>query len=175
MKRTHHCGELNAKHIGKKVVLMGWCDVRRDHGGLIFIDLRDRWGKTQIVFDPQVSGESQALAKEIRSEYVLAVEGKVRKRPKGMENKKIPTGAVEVVVTESSILNRCPTPPFEISSDAEVSEETRLKYRFLDLRRPQMQKFLELRHNTAQAVRHYLSTAGFFEVETPMLTRSTPE
>lgn len=174
-KRTHTCGELTAKHVGKKVVLMGWCDVRRDHGGLIFIDLRDRFGKTQIVFDPQIFPETQGVGKEIRSEYVVAVEGKVRKRPKGMENRKIPTGAVEVVALDCAILNVSPPPPFEITSDTEASEEVRLKYRFLDLRRPSMQRFMELRHRTAQVVRNYLSREGFIEVETPMLTRSTPE
>ena len=174
-KRTHNCGELNKKQIGKKVVLMGWCDVRRDHGGLIFVDLRDRWGKTQVVFDPQLSPKTQSVAKEIRSEFVIAVEGEVRHRPKGMENKKIPTGEVEVVVKECAILNSSPTPPFEISSDIDVAEEVRLRYRFLDLRRPVMQNFMELRHRTAQVVRNHLSEEGFIEVETPMLTRSTPE
>ncbi|OGQ70684.1 MAG: aspartate--tRNA ligase [Deltaproteobacteria bacterium RIFCSPLOWO2_12_FULL_44_12] len=175
MKRTHTCGELNKKQVGKKVILMGWCDVRRDHGGLIFIDLRDRWGKTQIVFDPSVAQAAQGLAKEIRSEFVLEVEGKVRKRPQGMENKKLPTGEIEVVVQCLKILNRCPTPPFEISDQADVAEEVRLKYRFLDLRRPSMQNYLILRHKTAQAVRNYLSKQNFLEVETPVLTRSTPE
>lgn len=174
-KRTHLCGELTKKQVGKMVVLKGWCDVRRDHGGLIFVDLRDRTGKTQIVFDPQEFPKTLNAAKEIRSEYVLAVEGKVRKRPKGMENKKIATGEVEVLVGACAILNRCPTPPFEISDEVEAAEEIRLKYRFLDLRRPAMQKFLVLRHNTAQVVRNFLSQEGFVEVETPMLTRSTPE
>ena len=174
-KRSHTCGELVAKHAGKKVVLMGWCDVRRDHGGLVFVDLRDRWGKTQIVFDPQVCEKTAALAKEIRSEYVLAVEGIVRKRPNGMENKKIATGAIEVIVKEAAILNRSPTPPFEISTDKEVTEEVKLEYRFLDLRREKMQKLLELRHRAAQSVRNYFSQNNFLEIETPMLTRSTPE
>lgn len=175
MKRTHTCGDLNAKQNGKKVILMGWCDVRRDHGGLIFVDLRDRYGKTQIVFDPKIAPEAVSIAKEIRSEYVLAIEGKVRKRPKGMENKKITTGDIEVAVLKCSILNRSPAPPFEISDTTDAAEEIRLKYRFLDLRRPQMQRYLFLRHAAAQATRRYLSDHGFIEVETPMLTRSTPE
>ncbi|MDO8527847.1 MAG: aspartate--tRNA ligase [Deltaproteobacteria bacterium] len=175
MKRTHTCGELTKKLVGKKVILMGWCDVRRDHGGLIFVDLRDRWGKTQIVFDPQIAREPLDQGKEIRSEYVLSIEGKVRARPKGMENKKIGTGEVEVVVLNCKILNRCPTPPFEISDDTDAAEEIRLKYRYLDLRRPSMQKYLILRHKMAQVVRNYLSNENFLEVETPMLTRSTPE
>lgn len=175
MKRTHHCGELRPKHVGKKVVLMGWCDVRRDHGGLIFVDLRDRFGKTQVVFDPKSSQSVKTHAKEIRSEFVVAVEGKVRARPKGMENKKLETGGIEVLASECLILNRCPTPPFEIGDEVNVSEDIRLKYRFLDLRRPKMQRFLEKRHQTAQVVRKTLSELGFLEVETPVLTRSTPE
>ena len=175
MKRTHNCGELTAKNTGKKVTLMGWCDVRRDHGGLIFVDLRDRYGKTQIVFDPKLASKAMPLAKEIRSEYVLAVEGEVRRRPKGMENKKLPTGEVEVAVHDCSILNRSPVPPFEISDATDAAEDIRLKYRFLDLRRPVMQRSLMLRHAAAQSARSYLSDHGFLEVETPMLTRSTPE
>ncbi len=174
-KRTHTCGALIAKNAGKKVVLMGWCDARRDHGGLIFVDLRDRFGRTQIVFDPKVAEKIMPLAKEIRSEYVLAIEGIVRKRPKGMENKKMATGAIEVLVHDCAILNRSPVPPFEISDETTVSEDIRLKYRFLDLRRPKMQRTMILRHLAAQSVRRSLSEQGFLEIETPMLTRSTPE
>ncbi|MBI4224293.1 MAG: aspartate--tRNA ligase, partial [Deltaproteobacteria bacterium] len=171
LKRTHTCGDLTAKHAGKKAVLTGWCDVRRDHGGLVFVDLRDRYGKTQVVLDPKKIRQ----AKDIRPEYVLAVSGAVRKRPKGMENKKMATGAVELAAEECAILNRSPTPPFEISEEKEVGEDLRLQYRFLDLRKPKMQKFLILRHQTAQVVRNYFSQKGFLEIETPMLTRSTPE
>lgn len=174
-KRTHRCGDLTKKHIGKTVVLMGWCGVRRDHGGLIFVDLRDRYGVTQIVFDPSHVKAIASTAKEIRTEYVLAVEGKVRKRPKGMQNKKLSTGEIEVLVGDCAILNRSPTPPFELSDDGHVSEDLRLKYRYLDLRRSQMQSLLSLRHKTARTVRRFMSEAGFLEVETPILTRSTPE
>ncbi len=173
--RTHHCGELTDKNIGKKVVLNGWVDVRRDHGGLIFADLRDKWGKTQIVFDPKHDAASHKDAEKVRSEYVLSISGTVRVRPKGMENKKMPTGAVEVLVDRCEILNASKTPPFEISDAVETSEDLRLKYRFLDLRRPKMQQFLALRHRTAQVVRNFLSEQGYVEVETPVLTRSTPE
>lgn len=171
MKRTHTCGELNAKQVGQKAVLMGWCDVRRDHGGLVFVDLRDRYGKTQVVLDPKQIRQ----AKEIRSEYVLAVSGTVRRRPKGMENKKLATGAIELAAEECTILNRSPTPPFEISEEIPVSEDLRLQYRFLDLRKTRQQQFLLVRHQVAQVVRNYFSQKGFLEIETPMLTRSTPE
>ena len=174
-KRSHYCGVLTKKEEGKKVILMGWVDVRRDHGGLIFVDLRDRTGLIQVVFDPAVLKEQFEPAKAIRSEFVLAVEGKVRRRPKGMENKKLETGEVEVLVGEYEVLNRSPTPPFEISRESDASEDLRLKYRFLDLRRPDMQKILQLRHHAAQSARDFLSTNGFIEVETPVLTRSTPE
>ena len=174
-KRTHTCGELTAKNIGKKVVLNGWVDVRRDHGGLIFIDLRDKGGKTQIVFDPQHKADSHKTAEAVRAEYVLSVGGTVRARPQGMENKKIPTGAVEVLIDDCHVLNAAKTPPFEISDATEVAEDLRLKYRFLDLRRPRMQQYLMLRHKASQVVRNFLSEAGFVEVETPVLTRSTPE
>ena len=174
-KRTHTCGELTAKQIDKTVTLAGWVDVRRDHGGLIFIDLRDKWGKTQIVFDPKEASSAHQIAEGVRGEYVLAVSGKIRKRPEGMHNKKIPTGEIEVLVSECDVLNTAKTPPFEISDTVETSEDLRLKYRFLDLRRPKMQKFLELRHKTAQVIRNFLSEQGYIEVETPVLTRSTPE
>ncbi|MDO8494192.1 MAG: aspartate--tRNA ligase [Deltaproteobacteria bacterium] len=174
-KRSHTCGALTKKDVGKKVVLMGWCDVRRDHGGLVFVDLRDRFGVTQIVFDPKKAPTLMAMAKEIRSEYVLAVEGKVGKRPKGMENKKLKTGEIDILVTDGVILNRSPTPPFAIGEGQEITEEVRLQYRFLDLRRPQMQRALILRHQTAQMIRNYMSQQNFLEIETPCLTRSTPE
>src|SRR3989338_9968070 len=132
-KRTHYCGEINAKQIGKTVTVMGWVDVRRDHGGLIFIDLRDRFGNVQVVLDPEELKKEFDRAKSIRNEFVLALEGKVRKRPKGMENKKMNTGEVEIIVSHLEILNRCPTPPFEIKDETDTNEDLRLQYRFLDI------------------------------------------
>lgn len=175
MKRTHTCGELNAKDDGKVVTLNGWVDVYRDHGGVIFIDIRDRYGKTQVVFDPQSASGLGSLAGKMRPEFVISVTGQVRKRPAGMANKNMETGEIEVVVHEAAILNTSPTPPFGIEDETNVSEDLRLKYRFLDLRRPKMQKILMMRHTTSQAVRQYLSGQNFLELETPVLTRSTPE
>ncbi len=175
MRRTHSCCELAAKDIGKEIVLMGWVLRRRDHGGVIFIDLRDREGITQVVFNPQVDEAVHAKAHAIRHEYVLAVRGKVDPRPEGMINPNLKTGEIEVLVTELKILNAASTPAFLIEDDIDVSETIRLKYRHLDLRRPQMQKNLVLRHQAATAVRNYLNNEGFLDLETPMLTKSTPE
>ena len=177
MKRTHHCGELRAAHVGQKVDLAGWVHVRRDHGGIIFIDLRDREGLTQAVFDPQHNKSSWELAQSLRSEFVIAVEGAVRKRPAGTENPKLPTGEIEVLVHHLEILNPSETPPFQIdeSGGAQAGEDLRLQYRYLDLRRPSMAKNLRLRHKTAKAVRDYFDAKGFLEVETPILFKSTPE
>ncbi|MEE8540901.1 MAG: aspartate--tRNA ligase [Desulfobacterales bacterium] len=175
MRRTHTCGELNIKGLGQKVVLMGWVQRRRDHGGVIFVDLRDREGITQVVFNPAISEEVHAKAHEIRNEYVLGVRGKVDPRPEGMINTKLKTGAIEVTVVELRILNRAQTPPFLIEDNLEVSETIRLKYRHLDLRRPQIQKNIILRHKAASSTRNYLDQGGFLEIETPVLTRSTPE
>ena len=175
MLRTHSCGVLNASHIGTSVQLAGWVHTRRDHGNLIFIDLRDRWGVVQLVFNPETNPETHDKAEKLRSEFVIQIEGKVRQRPKGTENPKISTGEIEVGVERLEILNESPTPPFEISSEGEVSEEIRLKYRFLDLRRPEMQKTLQRRYELTQIVRTYLHSLEFTEVETPYLTRSTPE
>ncbi len=174
-RRTHHCCELGAEHVGERVVLMGWVQRRRDHGGLIFIDLRDREGITQIVFDPQRNEDAHQRAHNLRSEWVLAVKGEVRRRPEGMTNPKLKTGEIEIIVDELKILNRAKTPPFLIEDRIEVSENIRLKYRYLDLRRPRMLNNLRFRHSAAQLVRKFLNEKGFLEVETPVLTRSTPE
>ncbi len=174
-KRTHHCCELGIENIGEHVVLMGWVQRRRDHGGLIFIDLRDREGITQIVFDPQRDKDAHERAHNLRSEWVLAVKGEVRRRPEGMTNPKLKTGEIEVIVDELKILNVSKTPPFLIEDRIEVSENIRLKYRYLDLRRPRMFNNLRFRHNAAQIARKFLNENGFLEVETPVLTKSTPE
>lgn len=177
MKRTHHCGELRAAHVGQKVALAGWVHVRRDHGGIVFIDLRDREGLTQVVFDPQHNKPSWELAQSLRSEFVIAVEGAARKRPAGTENPKLPTGEIEVLVHHLEILNPSDTPPFQIeeSGGTQAGEDLRLQYRYLDLRRPSIAKNLRLRHKTAKAVRDYFDAKGFLEVETPILFKSTPE
>jgi aspartyl-tRNA synthetase len=175
MRRTHSCCELSAEDVGQDVVLMGWVLRRRDHGGVIFVDLRDREGITQVVFNPEVDLAVHDKAHEIRNEYVLAVRGKVEPRPAGMVNPNLKTGEIEVMVTELKILNAAVTPAFTIEDDIEVSEMIRLKFRHLDLRRHQMQKNLILRHRATTAVRNYLNSQGFLDLETPFLTRSTPE
>jgi len=175
MRRTHSCCELGAEDIGKEVILMGWVLRRRDHGGVIFVDLRDREGITQVVFNPQVDEAVHAKAHVIRNEYVLAVRGKVDPRPEGMVNPNLKTGAIEILVTELKILNPASTPAFLIEDDIDVSETIRLKFRHLDLRRPQMQKNLILRHKAAASVRQHLNNQGFLDLETPVLTKSTPE
>jgi aspartyl-tRNA synthetase len=175
MRRTHHCWELGADDVDKEVVLMGWVHRRRDHGGVIFVDLRDRNGITQVVFNPLVDKEIHAKAHAIRNEYVLAVRGKVEPRPADMVNPKLKTGEIEVTVTALKILNAAKTPPFLIEDEIDASETVRLKYRHLDLRRSEMQKNLLLRHQAAAAVRDYLNKNGFLDLETPFLTRSTPE
>jgi aspartyl-tRNA synthetase len=175
MRRTHHCNQLSAGDIDKEVVLMGWVLRRRDHGGVIFVDLRDREGLTQVVFNPVVAKKVHAKAHAIRNEWVLGVRGKVEHRPDGMVNPNLKTGEIEVMVTELKIFNRAKTPPFLIEDNIEVSETIRLKYRHLDLRRTQMQKNLVLRHKAVAAVRDYFNKNGFLDLETPFLTRSTPE
>ncbi len=175
-QRTHTCGELDRADVGKKVVLQGWVGSRRDLGGLIFLGLRDRFGVTQVVINPnEVSPEVLRAAEHVRYEYVLEIEGKVSARPAGQENPDMPTGAIEVAVDRIEVLNEAATPPFLVEEETDASEDVRLKYRYLDLRRPYLQRILQLRHKTAQVVRNYLSDAGFLEVETPMLTKSTPE
>ena len=175
MRRTHSCCELGVDDIGKEVVLMGWVLRRRDHGGVIFIDLRDREGLTQVVFNPTVDPAVHEKAHVIRSEFVLAVRGKVGPRPEGMINPNLRTGEIEVLVTELKILNEARTPPFLIEDEIDVSETIRLKFRHLDLRRPRMQQNLILRHKAAASVRKYLNDRGFLDIETPDLARSTPE
>jgi aspartyl-tRNA synthetase len=175
MRRTHNNGELTAKDVGNEVVLMGWVLRRRDHGGVIFVDLRDREGLTQVVFNPMVDEAIHKKAHAIRNEYVLGVRGKVDPRPDGMINPNLPTGEIEVTVTELKILNPAKTPPFLVEDNIDVSETIRLKFRHLDLRRPQMQNNLKVRHKATASVRNYLNDQGFFDLETPVLTRSTPE
>jgi aspartyl-tRNA synthetase len=174
-RRTHTCGELRKVNINEKVILNGWVDRRRDLGGVIFIDLRDRYGKTQILFAPQHNEAVYQIAKELRSEDVVAVVGKVEQRPEGTTNPNLPTGEIEVIADELFILNEAETPPFPIDSDSDASEDLRLKYRYLDLRRDIMQRNIMIRHKTAQAVRRYLDKEGFLEIETPFLMKSTPE
>lgn len=172
LKRTHYCGKLTAAAVGQEVILMGWVDTRRDHGGLVFVDLRDREGIVQVVLDPKNSATS--MAKELRNEFVIAVRGVVRRRPEGMTNERIATGEVEVEVTQAEILSAAETPPFQIN-DPRVSETLRLKYRYLDLRSPLLQGHLITRHKVTQLTRTKLSELGFVEVETPILYKSTPE
>jgi len=175
MRRTNTCGELTKKDVGKKVVLDGWTQSRRDHGGLIFIDLRDRHGLTQIVFDPSHNKETHKMAEHIGREFVLEINGKIRDRKSGMINPNMKTGEIEVLVDELNILNKAKTPPIEIDDKIESGEETRLKYRYLDLRRPIMQKRLALRHKIITTVRDYFNKHDFLEITTPMLVKSTPE
>ncbi len=175
MKRTHTCGALRKADLNKEAVLTGWVFRRRDHGKLIFIDIRDREGWTQVVFNPKEFPQAHAEANKLRSEFVICVKGAVNERPKGTINTKIPTGEVELYAKELEILNTSKSLPFEVDSDAPTSEEVRLKYRYLDLRRPAMLEIFKLRHKLYQAIRNYLSDSGFLEFETPILTKSTPE
>ena len=177
LRRSVNCGDLRSSDIGKEVILNGWAQTTRDHGGLIFVDLRDRSGLAQLTFDPAVSSAAHETAQSIRSEFVLAVKGIVKPRPEGTVNTKLPTGEVEVHITELEILNISKTPPFAINDDsaAEVDENVRLKYRYLDLRNKRMLDNLTLRHKAANAARNYLDSVGFLEVETPLLMKSTPE
>jgi len=173
--RTMYCGEVTEKHIGERVVLKGWVQKRRDLGGLIFIDLRDRTGIVQIVFNPDVSKKALEVAESIRSEYVLHIEGAVVSREEGTINPKIKTGKVEIKVENVVVLNEAKTPPFPIVNESEVSEDIRLKYRYLDLRRPVMFETIKLRHEITKSIRQFLDTEGFIDIETPILTKSTPE
>jgi aspartyl-tRNA synthetase len=175
LKRSHSCNDLAARDVGETVTLMGWVLRRRDHGGVIFIDLRDRWGLTQVVFNPEVHAEVHAKAHQLRNEWVIAVKGLVENRPSGMKNPNLKTGAIEVLVDTLRILNTSQTPPFPLDEEVEVSENLRLKYRYIDLRRPSMASSFVMRHAAAQSVRTYLDANNFLEIETPVLTRSTPE
>lgn len=172
--RTHRCGELRKSHLGQEVVLSGWVYTRRDHGGLIFVDLRDGEGIVQVVFNPDVSKSAHDAATALRSEFVIAVSGRLAARPAGTENRDLPTGEVELPVSEFEILNPSKTPPFPLEEEG-AAESLRLRYRFLDLRRPAMQANLRMRHHAARTARRFLEAESFLEIETPYLTKSTPE
>ncbi len=174
MKRTHTCGELTKKELQKEVTLSGWVNTRRDHGGIIFIDLRDRYGVTQVVIDPSHKKEAHQESEKLGREWVIQVTGHVRARPAGMTNSKLVTGEIEVLADHIEILNIAETPPFEIDDRTLANEEIRLKYRYLDLRRPTMQQRLMLRHKAAHAAREYMTSQNFIEIETPMLQKTTP-
>ena len=175
MKRTHRATELDIENVGEIVTLNGWINTRRDHGGLIFIDLRDRSGLIQIVFSPEVNQDAFHLAEQVRSEYVVAVEGKVCKRPQETENPNLNTGKIEIYVEKMEVYSAAHTPPFYIEDGIDVDETLRLKYRYLDLRRPEMRDNLMLRHRVIKIMRDFLDNNGFLEIETPILTKSTPE
>ena len=172
--RSHYCGEVNASHIDQTVTLCGWVHRRRDHGGVIFIDLRDREGLAQVVIDPDTH-EAFALAERVRNEFVLKATGRVRRRPEGTENPALPSGEIEVLCNELEILNHAETPPFVIEDDSDVNEDVRLRYRYVDLRRPMMQQRLRLRTAVTRALRRFLDDEGFYDIETPFLTKATPE
>ncbi|MGZ5345612.1 MAG: amino acid--tRNA ligase-related protein, partial [Actinomycetota bacterium] len=173
--RTHACGQLRAANAGEDVTLCGWVARRRDHGGVTFIDLRDREGVVQLVFHPEDAPEAHAAAQELRNEDVIRVQGAVRMRPEGMVNPALGTGEVEIPATSLEVLARSETPPFPVEDRIEVGEDLRLKYRYLDLRRPEMTKILRLRATVSRLIREHMDANGFLEVETPLLTRSTPE
>ncbi len=175
LKRTNTCGELGKKDIGKEAIINGWVNSSRDHGGIIFVDLRDKYGLTQVVFDPEDSKKSHKEAETLRREDVIAVKGKARARGKGLENPNLKTGEIEILADEIEILSKAETPPIDIDDRIDANEELRLRYRYLDLRRPKMQNRLVIRHNAAQAARSYLNKNNFLEIETPMLVRATPE
>jgi len=175
MDKTHTCGELRPEHVGQTVALAGWVHRRRDHGGVTFLDLRDRWGIAQVVANPSISEAAHRAAADVRAEWVVRVEGMVRRRPQGMENPSLATGDVEVEAASFEVLNPARTPPFPIAEETEVEEGLRLKYRYLDLRRARLQRNLELRHRMVKFIRDYLDGRGFWEVETPILFKTTPE
>jgi len=175
LKRTHYCGEVDETILGQEVVIMGWVQHRRDHGGLVFIDLRDRSGLLQTVFNPQEDEATHEKSHDVRSEYVLALRGTVRRRPEDMVNPNLKTGQVEVFIRELRVLNTAQTPPFQVEDHSEVNENVRLKYRYIDLRRPKVLDNFILRHNVASLTRNFFADNGFLEVETPVLTKSTPE
>ncbi|MEW6409153.1 MAG: aspartate--tRNA ligase, partial [Nitrospirota bacterium] len=173
--RTHYCGSLRLGDCGKRVTLCGWVQRRRDHGGIIFIDLRDREGIVQVIFNPEINLAAHQEAHELRSEYVVTINGVVHPRPEGTENHSIPTGSIEIIADGIEILNRSRTPPFLIEDETDAAEILRLKYRYLDLRRPSLQSILTLRHRVIKTIREFLDNKGFIDVETPFLTKSTPE
>ncbi len=175
IKRTHHNGELTKKNLGETVVLFGWIQTRRDHGGVIFADLRDLNGITQVVFNPQISPEAHRIADQLRSEFCIGIQGKVSARPEGMTNSKLKTGEIEILVSQFEIFNSSQTPPFAVEDEAETNEMVRLEYRYLDLRRPKAKAPLLMRSKLNQIIRNYCQNNSFFELETPNLTKSTPE
>ena len=175
LKRTHNCGQLRKSDSGADVVISGWVNSYRDHGSLVFIDLRDRYGLVQLVFDPEKDPETHKIARDLRCEWVIAASGQVRPRSEGMENPKLATGEIEVVINKIEILNTAKTPPFEIDNAEKVNEELRLTSRYIDLRRPEMQERMRVRHRVTKIVRDYYDEQGFWEIETPMLGKSTPE
>ena len=175
LERTHLCGDLRAAHAGQQVVLMGWVNRRRDHGNLIFLDLRDRSGLCQIVLDKELTPDGHLKGEQVRPEYVVAAVGKVRLRDQDAINPKMPTGEIEIEATQLLVLNDTRLAPFSPSEEAIQNEEVRLKYRYVDLRRPEMQRNFKLRHDITLAIRESLSKQGFLEIETPILTKSTPE
>ena len=175
MLRSADCGSLRGENTGDQVTLAGWIGRRRDHGGIIFLDLRDRSGPVQVVFNPETADAATRIAEEVRGEWVVQVKGTVNKRPKGSENPAMETGDIEVMASEVTVLNRSLTPPFYIDEDAEADESLRLRYRYLDLRRPPMLRNLTLRHNVVRYIREFLSKRDFLEIETPILIKSTPE
>ena len=175
MYKSHTCGELRAEHIGQEVVLAGWVHRRRDHGGVTFLDLRDRFGLVQVVANPDEAPRAHEAAIDLRNEWVIQVTGNVRRRPAGMENPKLATGEIEVAVEALRVLNPAKTPPFSINKEEEVDEQTRLRYRYLDLRRERMRENLILRHRVVMFIRDFLGSQGFIEVETPILFKTTPE
>ena len=175
MKRTHYCGDLRRQQIGEDVQIVGWVARRRDHGGVIFVDLRDRTGIVQVVFDPIIDKAAHQSADRLRNEFVISVTGKIRERGEGAQNPNLDTGEVELATEELEILNVAETPVFPIEDEVDVAEDVRLKHRYLDLRRPKMQKIIQLRHKSMLACRNYMDEQGFLEVETPILMNSTPE
>ena len=175
MLKTHGCGELRPAHVGQTVTLAGWVHRRRDHGGLTFIDLRDRSGLIQVVFNPETNAEAHAQAQDLRGEWVVQIAGAVGPRPEGTENPKLATGEIEVSAASLTVLNQAKTPPFNINEDAAVDESLRLQYRYLDLRRERMQANLGLRRKVVKYIRDYLDERDFWEIETPVLVKSTPE
>lgn len=175
MLRTHHNGELQTNHVGQSVTLCGWVSVMRDHGGLTFVDLRDRWGTTQVVVNPTLNPQLHAETQNLRSEFCIQIQGKVQKRPQGTENAKLSTGQIEVIAEKLEVFSKSKTPPFELETAENLSEEIRLKYRYLDLRRKSMQKNIRFRSELIFAMRNHLQKKEFIEVETPILTKSTPE
>src|SRR5208282_2743383 len=175
MFRDKWCGELDSADIGSRCTLAGWVFRRRDHGGLIFVDLRDRSGLVQVVFSSDVSAQAHTLAHDLRAEFVISVAGEVRKRPEGSENPNLSTGMIELYVDTLTVLNEAEALPFPMEEAGEASEFLRLKYRYLDLRRPELRNNLIVRHRVSKLIRDYLDEQGFLEIETPMLTKSTPE